>query len=54
MGKNITLKASDGHEFTAYRADPAGKPKGSMIVIQEIFGVNDHIRSVCDRVAANG
>lgn len=54
MGKNITLKASDGHEFTAYRADPAGTPKGSMIVIQEIFGVNDHIRSVCDRVAANG
>ena len=54
MGKNITLKASDGHEFTAYRADPAGAPKGSMIVIQEIFGVNDHIRSVCDRVAANG
>jgi carboxymethylenebutenolidase len=54
MGKNITLKASDGHEFTAYRADPAGKPKGSIIVIQEIFGVNDHIRSVADRVAANG
>jgi carboxymethylenebutenolidase len=54
MGKNITLEASDGHQFTAYRADPAGTPKGSMIVIQEIFGVNDHIRSVCDRVAANG
>ena len=54
MGKNITLKASDGHEFSAYRADPAGKPKGCMIVIQEIFGVNDHIRSVADRIAANG
>ena len=54
MGKSITLKASDGHEFSAYRADPAGKPKGCMIVIQEIFGVNDHIKSVADRVAANG
>lgn len=54
MGKNITLKASDGHEFSAYRADPAGTPKGCIIVIQEIFGVNEHIRSVADRVAANG
>lgn len=54
MGKMLTLKASDGHEFSAYRADPAGKPKGSVIVIQEIFGVNDHIKSVADRVAANG
>lgn len=54
MGKNITLKASDGHELNAYRADPAGKPKGCMIVIQEIFGVNEHIRSVADRIAANG
>ena len=54
MGKNITLKASDGHEFAAYRADPAGKPKGCMIVIQEIFGVNDHIRDIANRIAANG
>ncbi len=54
MGKNITLKASDGHEFTAYRADPVGTPKGAILVIQEIFGVNDHIRSVADRVASNG
>lgn len=54
MGKMITLKASDGHQLDAYRADPAGKPKGCMIVIQEIFGVNDHIKSVADRVAANG
>ncbi len=54
MGKNITLKASDGHSLSAYRADPAGTPKGCMIVIQEIFGVNDHIRSVADRVAKNG
>jgi len=54
MGKNITLKASDGHEFSAYRADPAGAPKGGLIIIQEIFGVNDHIRSVCDRFAKDG
>src|SRR5262245_35997074 len=54
MGKNITLKASDGHELSAYRADPAGKPKGCMIVLQEIFGVNHHIRAVADRIAANG
>lgn len=54
MGKYITLKASDGHEFQAYRADPAGTPKGAMIVIQEIFGVNEHIRSVADRVASGG
>ena len=49
MGKTLKLKASDGFEFSAYRADPAGKPKGGMIIIQEIFGVNEHIRDVCDR-----
>ena len=54
MGKNITLKASDGHELSAYRADPAGTPKGCMIVLQEIFGVNDHIRDVANRVASSG
>ncbi|MGE3712724.1 MAG: dienelactone hydrolase family protein, partial [Hyphomicrobiaceae bacterium] len=54
MGKHIKLKASDGFELDAYRADPAGKPKGGLIVIQEIFGVNEHIRAVCDRYAADG
>ena len=54
MGKTLTLKASDGHELSAYRADPAGKPKAGLIIIQEIFGVNDHIRSVCDRFAQDG
>src|SRR6476620_3706444 len=38
----------------AYRADPAGAPKAVIVVIQEIFGVNHHIRSVCDRLAAAG
>jgi carboxymethylenebutenolidase len=54
MGQTITLKAKDGHSFGAYRADPEGKPRGAMVVIQEIFGVNHHIRSVADRYAAMG
>lgn len=54
MGKDIRLKASDGFEQGAYRADPAGAPKGAIVVIQEIFGVNHHIRAVCDRLAAAG
>src|SRR2546428_7721316 len=54
MGKNITLTAADGQKLGAYRADPAGVAKGGVVVIQEIFGVNHHIRSVCDRVAAAG
>lgn len=54
MGETIGLTASDGHEFKAYRADPAGAPRGAIVVIQEIFGVNHHIRSVCDRVAEMG
>lgn len=54
MGQDIKLKASDGFEFGAYRAEPAGAPKGAIVVIQEIFGVNHHIRSVCDRLAKEG
>ena len=54
MGKHFTLTAADSHKLGAYRADPAGKPKGGMVVIQEIFGVNQHIRAVCDRLAAEG
>ena len=54
MGKDITLTASDGFKLGAYRADPAGAAKGAIVVIQEIFGVNHHIRSVCDRLAAEG
>ena len=50
----ITLTASDGFELGAYRADPEGAPKGGIVVIQEIFGVNSHIRSICDRLAADG
>lgn len=54
MGKQFTLTAADKHQLGAYRADPQGKPKGAMVVIQEIFGVNHHIRAVCDRLAAQG
>ena len=50
----IELTAADGHRFTAHRADPAGEPLGGVVVIQEIFGVNEHIRSVVDRFAAAG
>ena len=46
--------ASDGFELGGYRVDPAGAPKAAIIVIQEIFGVNHHIRSVCDRLAQAG
>ena len=54
MGKMIELAASDGHKFAAYRAEPNGKPRGGLIVVQEIFGVNSHIRSVADGYAADG
>lgn len=55
MGRNITLRASDGFTLNAYRADPPrGEPRGAVVVIQEIFGVNVHIRDVCERYAEIG
>src|SRR5437762_8103614 len=54
MGKSMSLTASDGFGLAAYRADPAGKPRGGLVVVQEIFGVNSHIRAVCDGFAADG
>ena len=54
MGKLFSLTTSDSHTLGAYRADPDGTPKGAMVVAQEIFGVNSHIRNVCDRLAAQG
>src|SRR5579862_9368025 len=54
MGQTIKLKAADGFELAAYRADPAGEPRGGLVVVQEIFGVNSHIRSVCDGYAGDG
>jgi carboxymethylenebutenolidase len=54
LGTQITLTASDGFKLGGYRAEPQGKPKGGLVVIQEIFGVNHHIRALCDRFAALG
>lgn len=54
MGHDIKLTASDNFQLGAYRADPASQPRGALVVIQEIFGVNHHIRNVCDRLAAEG
>jgi carboxymethylenebutenolidase len=54
MGENIRLTATDGFEFGAYRARPKGAPRAGVVVIQEIFGVNVHIRAVCDRYAEAG
>ena len=54
MGKDLKLTASDNFEPGAYRADPANAPRGAVVVIQEIFGVNHHIRAVCDRLAGEG
>ena len=53
MGMMIELTAADGHRFGAYQAGPDGAAK-SLVVVQEIFGVNSHIRRVCDRFAAEG
>lgn len=54
MGQMIELKAKDGQTISAYRAEPSGKPRGGLVVIQEIWGVNSHIRSVADGYAADG
>jgi carboxymethylenebutenolidase len=54
MGKMIELKTKDGQTISAYKAEPAGKPRGGVVVIQEIWGVNSHIRSVADGYAKEG
>lgn len=54
MGKMTELKAADGAMVPAYEARPAGTPKGAVVVIQEIFGVNSHIQAVADSYAAEG
>ncbi|PZU77915.1 MAG: carboxymethylenebutenolidase [Sphingomonas sp.] len=51
---NVTIATLDGQQMPAYRADPAGAPKGAIVVIQEIFGVNAGIRRKCDTLAAAG
>ena len=54
MGQTIALTASDGHTFSAYEASPKGKHRGGLVVIQEAFGVNEHVRAVTDGFAAEG
>ena len=54
MGRNITLTSADGFEFSAYRAEPDGAAKGGVVVVQEIFGVNEHIRDMTDRFGVEG
>ena len=54
MGQFIDLTAADGQKISAYVAEPASKPKGGIVVLQEIFGVNAHIREVADGYAKDG
>ncbi|NOX50082.1 MAG: dienelactone hydrolase family protein [Gammaproteobacteria bacterium] len=54
MGENISLAASGDFELGAYVAKPQGEAKGAVVVIQEIFGVNQHIREVTDGYASAG
>ncbi|MBT5199240.1 MAG: dienelactone hydrolase family protein, partial [Gammaproteobacteria bacterium] len=54
MNDSIELTGADGFTFSAYLANPGSEPKGRVVVIQEIFGVNNHIREVCDGYAEAG
>ena len=50
----IELTAGDGHTFSAYRAEPDGTPKGAVVVVQDCFGINPHLRKLADEFAAKG
>lgn len=54
MSETVRLKASDGHELDAYVSRPSGEPVAGLVVIQEAFGVNRHIRSLADGYAKDG
>ena len=54
MGANANIPSADGYDLGVYIAEPEGAPKGAVVVIQEIFGVNQHIREVTDGYAAQG
>ena len=54
MGETVKIRSVDGHELDAYVAKPAGEPIAGLVVIQEIFGVNRHIRSIADGYAKDG
>lgn len=54
MGYDLTLTTSDGHTLEAYAAEPEGAAKGGIVIVQEIFGVNDDIRETVDNFAKKG
>jgi carboxymethylenebutenolidase len=54
MGESVQLTAADGHRLRAWLATPTGTPRGAMVVVQEIFGLNAHIRAVAEGFAADG
>lgn len=53
-GAFVDLVAADGHTLCAYRSAPEATPRGGIVVLHEIFGLNAHIREVCDSYAALG
>ena len=54
MSETVTLRAADGFQLGAYVAQPSGEPVGGLVVVQEVFGVNAHIRRVADSYAKDG
>ena len=54
MGELLKTTASDGHELTSYLTQPTSAPLGGLVIIQEIFGVNKHIKSIADKYAKEG
>ena len=54
MSEWTKVRADDGHELSAYVASPKDEPIGALVLIQEIFGVNAHIRGVSDGFARDG
>lgn len=54
MGETIELAMDDGAVIAAYHVAPEGERRGGLVLVQEIFGVTDHIRELCDEYAADG
>ena len=54
MGQMIRVTMSDGYDLPVYHAEPVGERRGGLVLIQEIFGVTDHIRDLCDEYAEDG
>ena len=54
MGEMTRMTMDDGAEIAVYHAQPVGERRGGLVLIQEIFGVTDHIRELCDEYAADG